>query len=95
MVTKIIYTLTDASPQARNINEHASASIFLFIYNFLAATSFANNPGISYQGRIFKPDGAPLEGSSVQFRLQVRSPGSENCLRYEEVQTFTSQVASY
>jgi hypothetical protein len=57
---------------------------FMFL---LATDSFANNPGISYQGRIFKPDGNPLEGTTVQFRMQVRSPGSENCLLYEEVQT--------
>ncbi len=68
------------------MNRSMKALCFLFTF-FLALTSFANNPGVSYQGRIFKPDGAPLEGSSVQFRLQVRSPGSENCLLYEEVQT--------
>ncbi len=70
-----------------------NAFFFLFTF-FLALSSFANSPGISYQGRIFKPDGAPLEGSSVQFRLQVRSPGSENCLLYEEVQTLNMAGSS-
>jgi hypothetical protein len=66
---------------------------FLFTF-FLAAISFANSPGVSYQGRIFKPDGSPLEGSSVQFRIQVRSPGSENCLLYEEIQTLNMAGSS-
>ncbi|MBN8537735.1 MAG: hypothetical protein J0M15_11835 [Deltaproteobacteria bacterium] len=68
--------------------------LFILFTFFLATTSFANNPGVSYQGRIFKPDGNPLEGSSVQFRLQVRSPGSENCLLYEEVQTLNMAGSS-
>ena len=67
--------------------------LFLFSF-FLASVSFANNPGVSYQGRIFKPDGTALEGTTVQFRLQVRSPGSENCLLYEEVQTLNMAGSS-
>lgn len=54
---------------------------------FLSFRALAGNPGVSYQGRIIKPDGSPLEGSNVQFRMQVRSPGSENCLLYEEIQS--------
>ncbi|MEK7356115.1 MAG: hypothetical protein AAB250_06675, partial [Bdellovibrionota bacterium] len=42
--------------------------------------------GVTYQGRIIKPDGDALEGSNVQFRAQLRTPGNENCLMYEEVQ---------
>jgi hypothetical protein len=72
-----------------------SLRLFVFLLlQFSLMTSFANNPGVSYQGRIFKPDGNPLEGSSVQFRLQVRSPGSENCLLYEEVQTLNMAGSS-
>jgi hypothetical protein len=67
--------------------KYSQLLICLLLQLVLSATSFANNPGISYQGRIFKPDGNPLEGTTVQFRMQVRSPGSENCLLYEEVQT--------
>jgi hypothetical protein len=68
---------------------------FLFLSIFLIrAIASANNPGVSYQGRIFKPDGNPLEGSSVQFRMQVRSPGSENCLLYEEIQTLNMAASS-
>jgi hypothetical protein len=69
-------------------------TLFFALTFFIAATSVANNPGVSYQGRIFKPDGAPLEGTTVQFRMQVRSPGSENCLLYEEVQTLNMAGSS-
>lgn len=61
-------------------------NIFFALLLFLFDIAIASNPGVSYQGRIFKPDGSPLEGASVQFRMQIRSPGSENCLLYEEVQ---------
>lgn len=53
------------------------------------AASFAQaatTSGITYQGRIIKPDQQPLEGQNVQFRLQIRSPDSGNCLMYEEQQ---------
>jgi hypothetical protein len=69
--------------------------MLFFIFTFLVATkSLANTPGVSYQGRIFKPDGSPLEGTMVQFRMQVRSPGSENCLLFEEVQTLNMAGSS-
>lgn len=55
--------------------------VILFVQSIAVA-----NPGISYQGRILKPDGTPFEASNVLFRMQIRSPGSENCLLYEEVQ---------
>ena len=42
---------------------------------------------LSLQGRILKADGTPLLAPSVQFKIQVRSPGVENCLLYQEIQT--------
>jgi hypothetical protein len=55
--------------------------------SFIAAPSLAaTNSGITYQGRIVKPDGTALEDSSVQFKIQIRSPDTNNCLLYEEVQ---------
>ncbi len=47
----------------------------------------AGNSGITYQGRILLPTGAPLESQAVQFRIQIRTPGTENCLLYEELKT--------
>ncbi len=69
-------------------------SILLLLISFINLTAQANSSGISYQGRIFKPDGSALEGSNVQFRMQIRSPGTENCLLYEETQTLNLTGAS-
>ncbi|MBL7671665.1 MAG: hypothetical protein JNM39_14360 [Bdellovibrionaceae bacterium] len=60
----------------------------LFI-QLLSLSVRAAGPGVTYQGRILKPDGSPLEGASVQFRMQVRSPGAENCLLFDEMQTLS------
>ncbi|MES2855638.1 MAG: hypothetical protein V4692_07235, partial [Bdellovibrionota bacterium] len=67
-------------------------SLISFIAIVVAiATSFSNSAfaatGITYQGRIIKPNGDALDGSNVQFRVQIRTPGNENCLMYEEVQS--------
>ncbi len=43
--------------------------------------------GVTYHGRLVDPAGNPVLSSSVQFRLQIKTPGSENCLMYEEIQT--------
>ena len=45
------------------------------------------NSGITYHGRILKPDGTPLQGNTVQFKLQVVTPGADDCLLYQETQT--------
>jgi hypothetical protein len=65
------------------------AKIFGFgILTVLAGVAQANwSSGITYEGQIIKPDGRPMEGSVVQFRLQIRTPNSSNCLMYEEIQS--------
>ncbi|HND84624.1 MAG TPA: hypothetical protein PLU50_02400 [Pseudobdellovibrionaceae bacterium] len=42
--------------------------------------------GITYHGRIFDPGGNPVTSANVTFKIQLRSPGAENCLLYEETQ---------
>ena len=59
----------------------AMTAIFAF-----GALASAANSGITYQGRILKPDGTPLTGASVQFKLQIRTPDANNCLMFEEQQ---------
>ena len=54
---------------------------------FLAANVYAQSPQITYHGRII--DGTtnlPITAAAVTFRLQIRTPGPENCLLYEEQQ---------
>lgn len=43
--------------------------------------------GVTYQGRILKPDGSPLAGANTQFKMQLRTPDAQNCLMYEEIQS--------
>ena len=40
--------------------------------------------GIVYHGRILKVDGTPLESNNVYLKVQIKSPGIEDCLMYEE-----------
>jgi hypothetical protein len=47
----------------------------------------ASNSGVTYQGRILKPDGTPLAGQFTQFKMQLRTPDAGACLMYEEVQS--------
>ena len=53
---------------------------------FLSSAALANS-GITYQGRLMDPTGNPVTASSVQFKIQLRTPGTQNCLMYEEIQT--------
>ena len=79
-------------PQASSssLSLHLACQLLAFalsIMTVLPAFAVGGNSGISYHGRIIKPDGSPLDGVAVQFKLQIRSPGAENCLMYEEEQT--------
>ena len=57
------------------------------IFLGLSPASANTNPGITYHGRILKPDGSPLQGQQVRFKIQIRTPDPANCLMYEEEQT--------
>lgn len=54
--------------------------------SLLVLPAQAVNPSLVYQGRILKPNGDPVTASTVHFRIQIRSPGNENCLLYQETQ---------
>jgi hypothetical protein len=59
--------------------------IGLFITSLIVSSlSFAGS-GLSLQGRILKADGSPVT-APVTFKIQIRSPGTEDCLLYEELQ---------
>ncbi|MEK7357430.1 MAG: hypothetical protein AAB250_13340, partial [Bdellovibrionota bacterium] len=60
-------------------------NLIIFALVMLCAQLAHSASGVTYQGRILKPNGDALEGSNVQFRVQVRTPGNENCLMFEEV----------
>ncbi len=50
--------------------------------------------GVTYQGRILRPDGSVFSGSAAQFKLQLRTPDVGNCLMYEEVQTLDMRLSN-
>lgn len=60
-------------------------SMMALIY-FYSLSSMAVGSGITYHGRLIDPSGHPVISNNVQFKLQIRTPGNENCLMYEEVQ---------
>ena len=43
--------------------------------------------GITYHGRIVKPDNTPLESATTRFRIQIKAPDAGNCVLWEEEQT--------
>ena len=65
-----------------------NAILIKFAFIFTTLISLNAFAGITVQGRLLENDGVtPVTASSVQFRLQVRTAGSENCLLYQESQT--------
>jgi hypothetical protein len=68
-------------------------TLFLFTLALMPVLSWAG-AGITYHGRLIDPNGVPVVSNSVQFKLQIRTPGNENCLMYEEVQVKDLSQAS-
>jgi len=58
-----------------------SASLWIYLPCAQAGQSF------TVQGRLLNSDGTAVVAAAVQFKVQVRSPGAENCNLYEETQT--------
>lgn len=58
-------------------------AFILFLYSIFAQ---ASGSGITYNGRLLDPNGNAVVSNNVQFRIQIRTPGNENCLMYEEIQ---------
>ncbi len=57
--------------------------IIFSLFSFVASAQGL----LTYHGRIIAPNSYPLEESNVTFTLQVYSPGTEQCVLYEETQT--------
>ena len=55
---------------------------FLLFSHFLYASN-----GITYHGRIVKPDDTPLESATTRFRIQIKAPDAGNCILWEEEQS--------
>lgn len=80
-----IYKLPKLTRSARHLAV-TCLSLGLILAGVLEAHA-SNNSGVTYQGRILKPDGTPLEGQTVQFRLEIRTPNTSNCVMFSETKT--------
>ncbi len=61
---------------------------YILLYLFISLFSqFVWSQGITYHGRLADGSGNLVTASSVQFLIEIRSPGAENCLMYSETQT--------
>ena len=68
-----------------------------FLFTFLAfltspqpAFSQAAPQGLALEGVIFTATGIPEESSNVSFTIQIKSPGAESCVLYQETQTLNT-----
>jgi hypothetical protein len=62
------------------------ASSTLLLNLFFASLSLASNSGLSLQGRLLDADDEAIVSATVQFKIQIRTPGAEGCLLFEEMQ---------
>ncbi|MES3037068.1 MAG: hypothetical protein V4736_04100, partial [Bdellovibrionota bacterium] len=62
---------------------------FAVLFSILLTGLFVNaaNSALTYHGRILKPDGNPVVSPTVEFRVQIRSPGANACVMFEESRT--------
>lgn len=74
-------------PKLKSLMTYAPIVATLLIALFPFATRAGETPsGINFQGRILKPNNQPLETAQVEFTLKILSPGTEECVLYEERQ---------
>lgn len=58
-------------------------ALVAFVASSFSTAALALN-GLTYQGRIIRADGSPIESPNVTVTVQIKSPGSENCLLFQE-----------
>ncbi|HRO68288.1 MAG TPA: hypothetical protein PL182_12035, partial [Pseudobdellovibrionaceae bacterium] len=61
--------------------------LFMAAVLWLMAFPAWAGPGVTYHGRLLRPDGRPVDSSNVRFKIQIRTPELPSCLMYEEIQT--------
>lgn len=71
------------SPADKEIMRNKGFTSLLIALSLSSASALAANT-LTYQGRIVRPDGIPVEAQNVTVTVQIRSPGAENCLIFEE-----------
>ena len=63
-------------------------------YNISVGIQTESKTGIGFYGRILRADGTPVSSATTEFRIRIKSPGSEGCLLYEEFQTKNLTLSS-
>ena len=58
----------------------------MIVTSLVSVSAFASSSGVTYQGRILRPDGTPISGAVTQFKMQIHTPDGNDCLMYEELQ---------
>ena len=68
--------------------------LFLFAFIFINVVSAFAGPSVTtYQAKIIKPDGLPLEASSVNFRFTILDP-TGGCILYAENYTAVNMTST-
>lgn len=56
---------------------------FILLLSLMTDAAFASPPSLTYQGRIIKSDGNPLEHNNVSFSFKITDPSGQ-CILYQE-----------
>ncbi|MCM2354916.1 MAG: tail fiber domain-containing protein [Pseudobdellovibrio sp.] len=68
--------------------------IILFVFVFANTLVAFANPGVTtYQAKIIKPDGLPLESSSVNFKFTILDPAG-SCILYSETYSSVNMAST-
>lgn len=68
-------------------------TLFLIVFLLAGISAFAAPQSLTYQGRIIKADGTPLEYSQVQFAFKIMDPSGQYVI-YEELSGFVDMSGS-
>lgn len=77
--------------QIKNLN---FLSFVLFVFVFVNTLAAFATPGVTtYQAKIVKPDGLPLEASSVNFKFTILDPAG-TCILYSETYSSVNMAST-
>ncbi len=69
-------------------------SFILFVFLFVNTVAVFANPGVTtYQAKIIKPDGLPLEASNVNFKFTILNPAG-TCILYSETYSSVNMAST-
>ncbi|MGZ3782143.1 MAG: beta strand repeat-containing protein [Pseudobdellovibrionaceae bacterium] len=78
-----IYLTSNLKRMGNNSSRIKNQFLILLFFLFTSFQAFASPSSLTYQGRILKTDGTPLEYSHVSFVFQITDPAGQ-CVIYQE-----------